>query len=127
VMDNLLSNSVKYTPVGGAIGMNLAVAADGRAEMTITDTGLGIAPDELPHLFDPYFRADEARHSGIPGTGLGMSIVRDIVTAHGGTIEVASRPGAGTTVTMRFPRRREVLPTGHRDRSASRPEQKEAV
>jgi len=128
VVDNLLSNSVKYTPAGGAIGMNLAAAADGRAEMTITDTGLGIAPDELPHLFDPYFRADEARHSGIPGTGLGMSIVRDIVTAHGGTIEVSSRPGAGTTVTMRFPRRREVHPSEHHDdRSTSRPEQKEAV
>lgn len=107
VIDNLLSNAVKYTPAGGDIGVNLDVGPDGRAEVTITDTGLGIAPDELEHLFDPYFRTDEARQGDIPGTGLGMGIARDIVTSHGGTIDIISEPGVGTSITLRFPRRPE--------------------
>ncbi|WP_194420302.1 sensor histidine kinase [Microbacterium abyssi] len=107
VIDNLLSNAVKYTPTGGSIGLVLDVGPDGWAEVTITDTGLGIAPDELEHLFDPYFRTDEARQGDIPGTGLGMGIARDIVTAHGGVIDVVSEPGVGTSITLRFPRRPE--------------------
>lgn len=109
VIDNLLSNAVKYTPANGRIGMELGVGADGLAEVTITDTGLGIAPDELDHLFDPYFRTGEVVAGGIPGTGLGMGIARDIVTAHGGTIDITSEPGVGTSITLRFPRR----PDGH--------------
>ncbi|CAH0214732.1 MULTISPECIES: HAMP domain-containing sensor histidine kinase [unclassified Microbacterium] len=111
VIDNLLSNAVKYTPANGRIGIDLGVDDESRAEVTITDTGLGIAPDELEHLFDPYFRADEARSGGIPGTGLGMGIARDIITAHCGTIDITSEPGVGTSVTLRFPRQREERST----------------
>ena len=111
VLDNLLSNAVKYTPAGGRITVRLGSAADGQAELVIRDTGSGIAPDELPRVFDPYFRTDRAVLAGIAGTGLGMGIARGIVEAHEGSIVVESGLGAGTTITLRFPQRRvkEVL------------------
>ncbi|WP_315107627.1 PAS domain-containing sensor histidine kinase [uncultured Microbacterium sp.] len=104
VLDNLLGNAVKYTPGGGRITVRLA-ESDGHAEVTVADTGIGIAEEELPRLFEPYFRADSAVRGGIAGTGLGMGIARDIVVAHGGAILVASEVDVGTTVTVRFPRR----------------------
>jgi signal transduction histidine kinase len=105
VVDNLLSNAVKYTPPGGSITMSLGVADDCDAELSISDTGIGMAPDELDRIFEPYFRAEGALRGGFSGTGLGMGIVRDIVEAHGGTIEAASELGAGTSIRLRFPRR----------------------
>lgn len=104
VVDNLVGNAVKYTPTGGRIAVRLG-ENDGQAEVTVTDTGMGIAEDELPRLFEPYFRTDRAVRGGISGTGLGMGIARDIVVAHDGAILVASEVGVGTTVTLRFPRR----------------------
>lgn len=111
VLDNLLSNAVKYTPAGGRVRVHLDSAEDGQAELIISDTGTGIAPDELPRLFEPYFRTDRAVLAGVSGTGLGMGIARDIVEAHEGTITVVSTVGVGTIVTLRFPQRRvkEVL------------------
>jgi len=106
VMDNLLSNAVKYTAAGGRISVLLEATADGQAEVRIADTGTGIAADELARVFEPYFRADRAVHAGIAGTGLGMGIARDIVHAHDGIIQVESTVGEGTTVVLRFPRRR---------------------
>ena len=106
VLDNLLSNAVKYTPSGGRITVRLR-GMGGHAELVIADDGMGIAPDELPRLFEPYFRTDSAIRGGIAGTGLGMGIVREIVLAHDGSIDVASEVGVGTTVTLRFPRRRK--------------------
>ncbi|MDF2509856.1 MAG: sensor histidine kinase [Microbacterium sp.] len=106
VLDNLLSNALKYTPSGGRIVVRLR-AMGARAELVLTDTGIGIAPDELPRLFEPYFRSDGAIRGGIAGTGLGMGIAREIVVAHEGSIDVASQVGQGTTVTLRFPRRRK--------------------
>lgn len=106
VLDNLLSNAVKYTPAGGRIGIHLDSAADGQAELVISDTGTGIAPEELPRLFEPYFRTDRAVLAGVAGTGLGMGIARDIAEAHEGTITVTSSVGVGTIVTLRFPQRR---------------------
>ncbi|MCT1477818.1 cell wall metabolism sensor histidine kinase WalK [Microbacterium sp. p3-SID336] len=104
VLDNLIGNAVKYTPTGGRITVRLH-EEDGTAELSVADTGMGIAEDELPRLFEPYFRTDSAVRGGIAGTGLGMGIARDIVVAHDGAILVASEVGAGTTVTVRFPRR----------------------
>lgn len=106
VLDNLLSNAVKYTPSGGRITVRMR-GMGGYAELVLTDDGMGIAPDELPRLFEPYFRTDSAIRGGIAGTGLGMGIVREIVLAHDGSIDVASEVGVGTTVTLRFPRRRK--------------------
>lgn len=103
VLDNLLSNAVKYTPAEGRIAVHLDTAPDGQAELSISDTGTGIAPDDLPRLFEPYFRSDRAVLAGVAGTGLGMGIARDIVQAHEGSISVASTVGEGTVVTLRFP------------------------
>lgn len=105
-IDNLLSNAVKYTPAGGSISIGLGASAD-EAELTIVDTGNGMSETEVSSVFDPYFRSESARIGGIPGTGLGMGIVRDIISAHDGAVEVTSRPGDGTSVQVRLPRRRD--------------------
>ncbi|MCR2784782.1 MULTISPECIES: PAS domain-containing sensor histidine kinase [unclassified Microbacterium] len=100
--DNLLGNALKYTPAGGTV--HVSARHDGSTvELSVADTGMGIAATELPHIFEPYFRSETAVESGIAGTGLGLSIVRTIVEAHGGTIHVDSEPGVGTTITIRIP------------------------
>ncbi|KJQ55057.1 Sensor histidine kinase RcsC [Microbacterium sp. SA39] len=104
VLDNILGNAVKYTPSGGRLIVRFSSDADGRAQVSIADTGAGIGPDDLPRVFEPYFRTARVVRAGIAGTGLGMGIARDIVTAHDGTIDIESAVGAGTTVTLRFPR-----------------------
>src|SRR5256885_360605 len=102
---NLLTNAVKYTPAGGRVRMQL-VHADGRVTLTVADTGIGIAPGDLPHIFDRFWRADSARtRTGErSGAGLGLAICKWIAEAHGGQIEVVSRPGRGTTFTVTLPR-----------------------
>jgi len=102
---NLLTNAVKYTPAGGSVRMQLG-RADGRVTVTVADTGIGIAPGDLPHIFDRFWRADSARtRTGErPGAGLGLAICKWIAEAHGGRIDVVSRPGRGTTFTVTLPR-----------------------
>ena len=93
---------MKYTPNGGAIRV-AARTHDDMIEITISDSGLGIAEEDLPHLFDDYFRAKEAVGSGLPGSGLGMGIAKAIAESHGGSIRVDSAVGRGTTVTITLP------------------------
>lgn len=102
---NLIENAVKYTPRGGQVSVELG-SSNGRAVFTVADTGIGIAPGDLPHVFDRFWRADSARTrtSARAGTGLGLAICKWIAEAHGGTIEVQSRPGRGTTFTVGLPR-----------------------
>src|SRR5213593_763229 len=102
---NLIENAVKYTPRGGQVSVELS-GNDGRAVFTVADTGIGIAPGDLPHVFDRFWRADAARTrtSERAGTGLGLAISKWIAEAHGGTIDVQSRPGRGTTFTVELPR-----------------------
>src|ERR1043166_101918 len=97
---NLIENAVKYTPRGGQVSVELG-SSNGRAVFTVADTGIGIAPGDLPHVFDRFWRADSARTrtSERAGTGLGLAICKWIAEAHGGTIDVQSRPGRGTTFT----------------------------
>ena len=102
LIDNILSNAVKYTPNGGTIRVS-ARTHDRQIEVSISDSGLGIAEEDIPHLFDDYFRAQEAVGSGLPGSGLGMGIAKAIAEAHGGTIRVESTVGRGTTVTITLP------------------------
>jgi len=101
---NLIENAVKYTPRGGNVSVQLS-ANDGRILLTVADSGIGIAAGDLPHIFDRFWRADSARtRTGErPGTGLGLAISKWIAEAHGGSIEVQSRPGRGTTFTVTFP------------------------
>jgi signal transduction histidine kinase len=106
---NLIDNAIKYTPAGGAVGVGLS-EEDGAVVMTVRDSGIGIAPGDLPHIFDRFWRADPARSrtGDRPGTGLGLAITKWIAEAHGGSITVQSRPGRGTIFTVRLPRRSVV-------------------
>lgn len=100
----LLENALKYTPEGGTVRVELR-ARGGRAELRVEDTGAGIAPEDLPHVFERFYRADKAR-SRAPrdpgGTGLGLAIARQIVEAHGGEIRLESEPGKGTVAVVRL-------------------------
>jgi signal transduction histidine kinase len=109
VIDNLLSNAVKYTPPGGSVTVTLR-EIDGVAQLVVRDTGVGMTPEEVAQLFDPFFRARQARDGAAGGFGIGLSIAHGVVVAHGGTIDVESEPGIGTTVTVRLPAR-AVSPT----------------
>jgi two-component system OmpR family sensor kinase len=99
----LLENAVKYTPEGGAVRVRVR-EEEGWAELEVSDTGVGIAEDQLPLIFERFHRADPARSpGGAGGTGLGLAIARQIAEAHGGVIEVHSSPGKGSTFTLRIP------------------------
>src|SRR5262249_60476351 len=101
VLTNLLSNAIKFTPPGGVVRVAAQSLSDGQIEVRISDTGQGIAPEDIPHLFERYSRARSA--TAVAGTGLGLMIVREIVEAHGGTVGVESAPGRGTAVWVRLP------------------------
>jgi len=104
-VDNLVSNAVKFTPSGGRVAVTLGTngAADARALISVSDTGVGIPADEVDRLFARFFRASTASANAIPGVGLGLSITRAIAVAHRGEIRVASTVGAGTTFTLDLP------------------------
>ena len=97
----LLDNAIKYTPEGGEIRV-WTRERNGQVEVAVSDTGVGIPEEHLPHVFERFYRVDEARTRG--GAGLGLAIARQIADAHGGTIEVQSTPGGGSTFVMRVPR-----------------------
>ena len=99
---NLVANAVNYTPDGGQVEIILAVA-DGEAKVTVSDTGIGIPAEHLPHIFDRFYRVDKARNREDGGTGLGLAIVKSLAEAHGGRVEVASTPGEGTAFTVFLP------------------------
>lgn len=99
---NLASNAVKYTPDGGKVTMNLS-KADGWAHVQISDSGLGIPADDLPYIFDRFYRVDKARSRGQGGSGLGLSIAKWIAMSHGGDISVSSQVGEGSTFVISLP------------------------
>lgn len=102
IFSNLVGNAVKYTPQGGAVTVQVARQPAG-AVVTVADTGMGIPAEDLPHLWDEFFRAANARRSGIPGTGLGLSIVQRLVETFEGIISVQSAEARGTTFTVTLP------------------------
>lgn len=102
VFVNLVNNAIQYTPAGGRIDLSLTCRGD-YAEITVADTGQGIAPEDLPYIFDRFYRADKARSHAAGGTGLGLSIVKWVVDAHHGEISVQSRAGFGATFSVRLP------------------------
>ncbi|MCE9609340.1 MAG: PAS domain-containing protein [Chthoniobacter sp.] len=102
VLNNLLENAVKYTGPGGEIRLRAAVTG-GQFELRVEDTGPGIPPADLAHIFERFYRADKARTREQGGTGLGLSIVKHIVQTHGGTVLAESEYGKGTTIIVRLP------------------------
>jgi len=102
VFTNLVNNAIKYTPEGGEI--TIRGTGDGRnVRIEISDTGIGISKEDLPRIFDRFYRVKSEKTRQIVGTGLGLSIVKHIVEAHLGTISVASEEGAGSTFTVVLP------------------------
>jgi signal transduction histidine kinase len=108
VLANLVENAVKYTGEGGQIAL-AAVAVPGGVTWTVRDTGIGIAPEHLPFVWDRLYRADASRSAR--GLGLGLSLVKAIVEAHGGSVAVSSTPGVGSTFSFRLPAKRPARPT----------------
>jgi len=102
IFGNLVGNAIKYTPMGGRV--TLETRQDGtQLEISVADTGIGIPADELDHIWEDFFRAKNAKRSGILGTGLGLSIVKELVDQFGGHIAVHSLEGQGTTFNLRLP------------------------
>jgi two-component system heavy metal sensor histidine kinase CusS len=101
-LSNLVGNALEQTPPGGSVRVVVGETG-GTTTIEVHDTGVGIASQHLPRLFDRFYRVDDARSRHPEGTGLGLSIVRSIVTLHGGTVTVASEPGRGSVFMMRFP------------------------
>jgi signal transduction histidine kinase len=102
VLSNLISNGVKYCERGQSVYLG-ARAVNGRLEISVRDTGPGIKAEELPHLFQPYARLSNKPTGGEKSTGLGLSIVREIVELHGGQVLAESTPGRGTTFNVELP------------------------
>ncbi len=102
VLSNLVSNALRYTPTGGSITLSARRAPQGTA-LSVRDTGQGIRPDALPHVFDRFYRADRSRAQSQGESGLGLPIARALVEAHGGTISVASQMGQETVFTILLP------------------------
>ncbi len=113
VIGNLMTNAMHYTPSGGRVTVQTGTGdEDGWVTLSVTDTGLGILPDEQASLFDRFFRGSASRQMGNPGTGLGLAISKEIVARHGGHIRVSSRPGRGSTMTIYLPAMPTPVPEG---------------
>jgi two-component system sensor histidine kinase KdpD len=100
VLSNLVENAAKYSPSGAEIGI-AATVTDGSLRVTVTDDGAGIAPEALPHLFEPFFRGSRARRQS--GSGLGLAVARGLVEAHRGRIWAENRPGGGASFSFDIP------------------------
>lgn len=103
VLVNLLSNALRYTPAGGRVTVSAAATPAGWLGVTVADTGAGIAPDDLPHVFDRFYRADRSRSRQGGGAGLGLAIARSLVRLHDGTIRAESSLGQGSRFTVELP------------------------
>ena len=101
-LSNLVGNALHYADRGATIAIRLRAGKE-RTSIEVSDTGAGIEPRHLPHLFDRFYRVDEARSKHPEGTGLGLAIVQSIALLHGGTVSVSSTPGKGTTFVLQFP------------------------
>ncbi len=103
VLSNLVANALHFTPGGGRIRLDASPAGD-LARIVVSDTGVGIPPDELPYIFDRFWKGDRSRRRDGSGSGLGLAIARQLVRAHNGVIEASSQPGQGASFTIELPR-----------------------
>jgi two-component system, OmpR family, sensor histidine kinase BaeS len=102
-LGNLVHNALRYTPAGGSVEIS-ATSLAGTVQLTVTDTGIGIAEEHLPHVFERFYRADPSRSRLSGGSGLGLALVRSLIGDHDGTVDVRSEPGRGSTFVIRLPR-----------------------
>jgi signal transduction histidine kinase len=103
LLGNLMENAVKYTPSGGKVSLALK-ASESQVTIAVSDTGIGISPEALPHIFDEFYRAANVKELGTEGTGLGLSLVKRIVDLYQGEVDVKSELGKGTAFTVSLPR-----------------------
>jgi len=103
-IENIVGNAVKYSRDGASVEVETE-AVNGGVRLRVVDRGLGIDAADLPHVFKPFYRGRRALDAQVRGAGIGLSVVRQVIDAHGGTVAVVSRPGDGTTVTVDLPRR----------------------
>jgi signal transduction histidine kinase len=103
VLINLLSNAVKFTPAGGSVSLTAGREADGRLAFRIVDTGIGIPADKMGVALEPFGQVDSSLARKYDGVGLGLPLTKRLIELHDGTLDIASEPGRGTTVTVRFP------------------------
>jgi signal transduction histidine kinase len=104
VLLNLLSNAIKFTPAGGTVTVTAGTTSDGSPVVSVADTGIGIAPEDLAKVIEPFGQVDNARNREGDGTGLGLPLSRGLMEMQGGALEITSTLGIGTTVTARFQR-----------------------
>ena len=103
MLENLVSNAIKYTPSGGSVSLTLGVGESNHLRIEIRDTGIGIPAEEQAQLFGEFFRASNAKAVSEHGTGLGLAIVKQTAELHGGTIRVESKESEGSTFTVDLP------------------------
>ena len=124
VLTNLLDNAIKYTPEGGRIAISAIEKESKEIRFSIEDNGIGIPREDIPRIFERFYRVDKGRSQDLGGTGLGLSIVKHLVQAHGGRVWVESRLGEGSTFYFTLPKRSDIpepmiVPTGERVRGRS--------
>ena len=120
IFTNLLANAVKYNVTGGAVVVEGTIEPEGELALTVRDTGIGIAPEDIPNVVKPFVQIRDASFAETDGTGLGMAIVDELVAVHGGRLEINSKPGVGTAVVVKFPAKRvRPRPAAAVDRLAS--------
>ena len=105
---NLITNAVKFTPEKGTVTVGTYIDTTGEMVLQVTDTGVGIAPEEIPKVLEAYGQADTARAKSGEGTGLGLPLAKSMTELHGGTLTIRSLVGEGTTITVRLPADRVV-------------------
>jgi PAS domain S-box-containing protein len=103
IVVNLLSNAIKFTPADGKVEVWASLAADGGVEITVTDTGIGMSPADIPRALKPFLQLEDSWARKYEGTGLGLPLVQAFLAMHGGALQIDSTPGHGTAVTARFP------------------------
>jgi signal transduction histidine kinase len=103
VFINVLANAIKFSPASSTISIAMKIVDEGRVEITISDQGVGIPEQDLPHIFTRFFRASNVDSGKFPGTGLGLSIVQQVIDHHNGSITVSSQEGVGSRFTLTFP------------------------
>ncbi len=109
ILLNLLSNAIKFTPAGGKVTISAWFHPDDGYVIQVSDTGIGIAPEDIPIALAPFQQIDSDLNRNYDGTGLGLPLSKSLTELHGGSLEIQSEVGVGTTVTVRFPPERIVL------------------